>query len=202
MHKYSSEQKEFIAKNVKGINSYELTDIFNKHFNLNLKPSQIRGYINNHKLKNHVNTRFKKGNIPFNKGKKGLSNGGKETQFKKGNKPANWVPIGTERVNGDGYIDVKVQDGKLYKNWKSKHIILWEKHHGQSIPKGHVVIFGDGNKGNLNIDNLILVSRAQLAILNKYGLIQNDVNLTKTGLIIADLHSKIAEVKNKRGVKR
>ncbi|MEN6487843.1 MAG: HNH endonuclease [Smithella sp.] len=65
------------------------------------------------------------------------------TQFKKGNKPANWVPIGTERTNRDGYVEVKIADGRLNKNWKAKHIFIWETANGP-VPKGHVVIFGDG----------------------------------------------------------
>jgi hypothetical protein len=45
--------------------------------------------------------------------------------------------------------------------WRPKHHLVWESHHGQPIPKGHAVIFGDGNNRNFDPDNLILVSRAQ-----------------------------------------
>lgn len=49
----------------------------------------------------------------------------------------------------------------------------------------------------VDIDNLILVSRKQLLILNNNNLIKNDVELTKTGIIIADIYSKINERKVK-----
>lgn len=42
--------------------------------------------------------------------------------------------------------------------------------------------------------------RNTLAILNKHHLIQNNTKLTKTGIVIADIYSKIGErKKNGRG---
>jgi hypothetical protein len=205
--KYTSEQISFISINIKGRSFNELTDMFNKQFGLNLKVSTMISLSARHDLHNGRNTRFNdwlapagvqyrfpKGHIPFNKGRKGITQGGVDTQFKKGHKPANWVPVGTERTSKDGYVEVKIADGKLNKNWKSKHIAVWEEANGP-VPKGHVVIFGDGNKKNCELDNLILVSRAQLARLNQNNLIQDDVELTKTGIIIADLHTKISQRK-------
>lgn len=61
--------------------------------------------------------------------------------------------------------------------------------------KGYAVIFGDGNRQNVNINNLILVTRQQLLILNKNKLIQNHVDLTRTEVIIADLYQKLRDVK-------
>lgn len=196
-HKYTEEQKKFIKDNVKGRKVKGLTDMFNKEFGLNLRVSQIRAFKKNRGLKSGVGGRFKKGHKPWNKGLKGIVVGGQETQFKKGSKSHNWVPIGTERVNGDGYIDIKVDDGKLHKNWRGKHIVIWEKHNGP-LPKNHVVIFGDGNKRNFDIDNLIMVSRQQLLMMNRNDLIQEDAELTRTAVIIADLKIKISEKKRRK----
>lgn len=195
MKRYPDEIKEFIAANYKGVGPKDMAELLNKTFGTDYTHSQLKGYYANHKLNSGLDGRFPKGNIPANKGKKGISyEGCKATQFKKGNRPANWVPIGTERISKDGYIEVKVADGKLNKNWKAKHIQVWETANGP-IPRGHVVIFGDGDKRNFNPNNLLLVSRAQLARLNQNNLIQNDVELTKTGIIIADIYSKISERK-------
>ncbi len=49
------------------------------------------------------------------------------------------------------------------------------------------MIFGDGDKLNCNIDNLILVSRSELLIMNRNKLIKNDSVLTKVGVNIAKL---------------
>ena len=44
-------------------------------------------------------------------GKKGIcADGCERTWFKKGHIPANYRPVGSERVNADGYIEVKVAD--------------------------------------------------------------------------------------------
>ncbi|MHB8308668.1 MAG: HNH endonuclease signature motif containing protein, partial [Candidatus Desulforudaceae bacterium] len=133
----------------------------------------------------------------------GVVTGGKETQFKPGRLPHNYKPVGTERVNADGYVDIKIQDGNAQKNWKGKHLVVWEERHGP-VPKGHAVIFGDGNRRNFEPSNLILVSRQQLAVLNKKNLIQNSAELTKTGIIIADIFRKIsdrkADTRRRKGV--
>jgi hypothetical protein len=103
------------------------------------------------------------------------------------------MPIGTECVKGDGYIWVKIADpGK----WRQKHLLLWEKANGPVL-KGHKVIFGDGDRQNIDINNLILVTAKQLAVLNRKGLIQNNAELTKTGIVLADLFSKMQERKRK-----
>lgn len=208
--KYSQEHIDYIAANIKGRPFKSLTAMFNKQFGMDLKVSAMVFLSARHGLHNGCDakilpggvlgsrTRFKKGATPWNKGLKGVSCGGKATQFKKGSKPANWVPIESERTNGNGYVDIKVAEGQKQHNWKGKHVIIWEKHHNRPVPPGHVIIFGDGNRRNFDTDNLLLVSRAQMARLNQKGLIQEDAELTKTGIIIADIYNKIGERKRGR----
>jgi hypothetical protein len=193
-HKYTKVQAEFIRENVVGIGNVELTKMFNKHFNLDLKVSQIKAFKTNRKLSSGLNGRFSKGHVPANKGVKGvIYDGCKKTWFKKGNKPVNHKPIGSERINVEGYTEIKVAEPN---RWRLKHRIIWEEHNGP-IPKNHNVIFGDGDKSNLDINNLVLVSKKQLLTLNRNNLIQNDADLTKTAVIIADLYNKIGERKAK-----
>ena len=114
----------------------------------------------------------------------------KATMFKKGNIPANHRPIGSERIdNRDGSILIKVQDGHLQKNWMSKSRYVYEQAHGK-IPKGHKVIFADGNNRNFNLDNLILVSNAEEFIMNQRKLMSKNAEFTKTGAVIAKVLSK------------
>jgi len=209
--KYTEEHIEFIRENIPGCPFKELTDMFNERFGLALTVSAMVSLANRYGLHNGRNTRFDnwlapagveyrfpKGHVPHNKGKKGISYPGTEvTQFKKGNRPHNWVPIGSERITKNGYIQVKIQEGKFQRNWKGKHILIWEEANGP-LPEGHVIIFGDGNNRNFNLDNLLLVSRKQLVRMNQKKLIQNDAKLTKTGVIIADIYNKIGERKKRR----
>lgn len=106
---------------------------------------------------------FQKGHTPHTKGKRaeewmtpeGLARS-TATRFKKGQRPATWKPLGSERINVDGYIEVKVAEGKP---WRHKQRVLWERAHGP-IPEGYMVSFKDGNKQNCELDNLYLLSRA------------------------------------------
>jgi len=189
---YTEEQEQFIRNNVNGKSSRELTAIFNEYFELNFDVSQLRAYKKNHALKSNLDLRFKKGNIPYSKGKKGTK-GWVSTQFKKGNMPYNHLPVGSERINVDGYHVVKIAEPN---KWRFKHLLVWEEHKGK-ILKGYAVIFGDKNRDNLDIDNLILVTKKQLLILIRNKLIQGHSDLTKTGVIIADLYQKISERKSK-----
>lgn len=187
-HKYTSEQRDFIRTHYKGISSLDLSIKFNEEFGTNLTKDQLRWYKKNHKLPNGLDAKFKKGNKPYNKGTKGIAKPNK-TSFKKGNIPPNHRPIGSERINIDGYTEVKVGEPN---KWKFKHRIIWEEKFG-AIPRGHAVMFADRNKQNFEIDNLILVSTRQLQVMNNKKLIQDDADLTKTGLVIANVLIKIAD---------
>ncbi len=195
-HNYTEKQKKFLSEHVIGCSYLELTQLFNQEFGTDLKLTTISATIKRLGLKNGRDCRIKPGNVPQNKGTKGLT-GANKTSFKKGNRPPNWVPIGSERITKDGYIQVKIQEGKFQHNWRGKHILIWEEHNG-SVPKGHKIIFGDGDKRNFDINNLILVTNAQMARLNQYDLIQNDADLTRTALVIVDLKSKISEKSKRR----
>lgn len=194
MHHFTNEQIEFIRKIAKGKDTRTITELVNNKFGLNLKISQIQSCKSNHNIKSDIDCRFKKGNIPTNKGKKGSMNPEqyekcKATMFKKGNIPPNRKEIGSERIDKNGYIEIKIQDGKLNKNWIKKHRYIYEQANGK-IPKGHKVIFADGNNRNFNINNLILVTNAEELIMNKRKLIGKDPDLTKTGAIIAKVLNK------------
>ena len=125
--------------------------------------------------------------------------GANKTSFKKGHKPKNWRPIGSERVDAEGYTLIKVSnEGCKHKMWALKHRIVWEQHHKKKIPRGSVIIFADGDKSNLNIENLICVTRNELKVLNKCKLISSIAELTKTGLNIAKIRIKLAELRKEK----
>ncbi len=112
---------------------------------------------------------FKPNLTPWNKGTHFSPPGSERTRFKKGHKPATWLPIGSERVTKDGYLERKMTDtGYPPRDWVAVSHIEWEKHNGRPVPKGHAVIFRDGDKRNFVSANLELISRAELMRRNSY----------------------------------
>jgi hypothetical protein len=117
-----------------------------------------------------ASTRFEKGQQPWNKGIKGLDIGGHETRFKPGHRGGRaaevYRPIGSERISEDGYLQRKINDDMpLQKRWRAVHILVWEEVNGP-LPKGYAVVFKDGNKTNIGIINLELISRRELMARN------------------------------------
>jgi hypothetical protein len=194
--RYTPEEIRFIKSKVKGRSCAELVELFNRRFGASVTEGQMKSFMGNHKLRNGRDGRFRPGQVPFNKGRKGVNQGGTETQFKPGHRPWNWHPVGTERTTCDGYVEVKIAEPR---KWKGKQAVIWEAANGP-VPKGHAVIFADGDKTNLKLKNLLLVSRKELAVMNRLGLIHAFADGTKAGKIIADIRIKIAE--RKRGAKK
>jgi hypothetical protein len=121
--------------------------------------------------------RFQPGITPWNKGQH-YAPGGRcaETQFKPGVRSGVAVklyqPIGAERLSKDGYLQRKINDDMpLQRRWRGVHILLWEAVNGP-LPKGHALVFKDGNKRNITLDNIDLITRADLMrrnSLHQYG---------------------------------
>lgn len=90
---------------------------------------------------------------------------------------------------------MKVRDdfppGDSRKGWAKKHYLIWEEVNGP-VPDGYRLLFLNGNRQDIRLDNLELVSNAQLLILNRQRLIKQDPNITKIGVTVA----KIVEMTN------
>ena len=108
-------------------------------------------------------TQFKPGHQTWNKGTHFVSGGRSvETQFKPGQKPHTWNPIGHERKTKEGYLQRKVTDtGITRSDYVLVHHLIWAED-GREIPKGFALIFKDGNKENITLENLDLINRADL----------------------------------------
>lgn len=123
--------------------------------------------------------RFVKGQIPWNKGKKHpkASENAKKTGFQKGRMPPKYRPVGSERLDKDGYIIIKTADPKT---WRRKHIVVYEKHFGK-VPNGYCIRFKNGNKHDIRPENMMAIPRGANAILNKsyraLGMSETVINL-------------------------
>ncbi|MEG0553722.1 MAG: HNH endonuclease signature motif containing protein, partial [Carnobacterium sp.] len=184
---YSDEQLTYIEEKVQNKTIKEVTRLFNKKYGTNLTYKAISSTMKRKGIKTGRDGKFQKGSVPANKGKKGVCyEGCKATQFKPGQRPQTWVPIGTEVWREDGYLWIKMWDNNLpaRKNWIQKHRLIWEEANGE-VPKGYQVMFADQDKKNICLDNLILVTAAEKAVMSKNRLFYKDAESTKVGLSIA-----------------
>lgn len=113
--------------------------------------------------------RFAKGHVPANKGRKSECPPGCEaTWFKPGQHPHTWKPVGSERRSKEGYLQRKLTDtGYPPRDWVCVHHIVWREA-GRDIPTGYRLTFVNGDKTDIRLDNLALVSVADLMRRNSF----------------------------------
>ena len=146
-HIYKIQQLKFLEEKTKEYSLNELVILFNKKFDVNLSKTTIASTLKRNDFKSGRTGRFEKGNMPFNKGTKGICKAN-ITSFKKGNIPHQYKPIGSTVIDVDGYTKVKIGDPN---KWIYKHRMIFEDINGP-ISKGKVLIFTDGNKDNFDIN--------------------------------------------------
>jgi hypothetical protein len=198
--KYLPHHIRFLKGIARGRSYDEITAMFNKKFGFSLNAHAMGSLLKRYNLKNCRDSRFRPGNVPYNKGRKGYCAPGSEKGwFKPGQKSVNAMPLGSERITPDGYVEIKYSEasGPQKNRWKGKHALIWEKANGPA-PKGHVVIFADGDRRNFKLKNLVLVSKKELALLNHLNMLSSkNEDITKISVNIARLKVLIAE--RKRG---
>lgn len=163
--KFSKEQQQFILDNYKGTTNADMLLKLEREFGIVVPNNVLENFKDYRGLKSGVNPRF--------------------TGKKRKNEP---------RSRADGSISFTNRYNRIKVNgkWVLYHHYLWEQAYGK-IPKGCVVMFLDGNKQNVQLDNLALTSRNRVAVMNKLGLITDKPELTKTGLLIAELVNNSTE---------
>lgn len=184
------DQKRLIAEWYKLLTRDDLTEKFNREFGKNITIAQMTAFLKNHNIKSGRNGHYKKGIEPHNKGTVGLMKPNK-TSFKKGHRSFNYRPVGSERINVEGYIEVKVADPS---EWRSKNRHVWEINNGP-IPKGFNVRFKDSDKLNCDINNLILVSDSESMYLTALGFNDAPAEVKDTLHLIAKIKSKTVNIK-------
>lgn len=174
---------DYIRANYKGVGNKEMAERLNTKFGTEYTTKQLNSFYKNHGLHCGLTGRFEKGHTPPNKGKKGFCSPGSEKGwFSKGHTPLNKMPIGSEVMKGDGYIWVKTGEGS--RDWRQKHILIWEQQNGK-IPGGYILTFLDGDRTNITLDNLALITLAESLAMTRLNLRSSNPEYTKTGIIIA-----------------
>lgn len=170
--RYTEENIEFIREKakIKGITEKELTRLYNAKFEDKRTTNSLK-YI-----------RSKHGiilNNPRSKSGAGMNRRGSK-------------PIGTERVRKD-YVEVKIEQPNI---WEQKHRHIWETHHGRKLKHNEVVIFLDQDNRNFDIDNLAMIPRSLLGVMNHNGWMSENPEHTKLGIKTAKLLRKVYAKEN------
>ncbi|QTR47511.1 HNH endonuclease [Thiothrix litoralis] len=181
---YTYQQLLFVSNN-RHLPRAELTSQYNQTFGTNVPVTQLQSLCNRRNWQTGRTGHMEKGHATWNKGMKGLKLNNGKGCFQPGHTPHTHRPIGSTRMRS-GYQLTKVAEPGT---WKPTHRLIWEQAHGK-IPKSHTLKFLDGNKANPTLSNLTLVSRAELAQLNRnhYNTMPND--LKPTILLISKLETK------------
>lgn len=159
--KYTEEMLMFLRQHEETPRA-ELTCKFNEKFGYKLSVDSVKAKCFRMGLKTGRTGCFSLGQKSRNKGLKGYMCAN-STSFKKGHTPHNHKPVGFERVTKDGYIEIKTAKPNVF---ELKHRVVWVNANGV-IPKGHAIVFKNQNKTDCRLENLMLISRAELVRLNQ-----------------------------------
>ena len=187
MRKFTKEEDDFIRQNYLTIPSKRIAKVLGrsegtarqrmKILNIIIPPEIIQKFIED--------SRYKKGSISFNKGKRQTEymsqeaiENTKKTRFKKGSIPHNTkekdgvISIRTDK-RGVKYKFIRIGLGK----WMPLSRYNWEQVHG-SINSKMKIIHTDGNSLNSDLSNLQLVTPGELMKLNSYHNLPPEITQT------------------------
>lgn len=194
VHRWKEEEIEFVREVYPYHENKEISKMVKEKFGFDVSTRNLQNVRNKYKIPKKVISNsgcYKKGDEPWNKGRE-MSDEVREkvkgTWLKKGQIPKNHKPVGSTRIDRDGYKLIKIAEPN---KWALYHRHLYEKAHGEKLKKNEAVIFADGDKSNFDIDNLVKVSRANLLYINKNKMIFDDSELTKTGVNVSKVVEKI-----------
>lgn len=198
---------EFIRNNSWNVSSKDMAAMVNAKFGTNYSENVIKTFRQRHGIRSGLTGWYQKGHPPGTKGKtleeickfdpEKIARV-KSTQFKKGQLPPNQLPVGTIKMNSEGYLLKKVAEkGYQWDRWKFLHRLVWEENNGP-IPKGMTIIFKDGNRENCDISNLMMVERGISAVMSKKNLRFADPELTEASANMVRLMIKANKMKKGR----
>lgn len=173
-YRYDDEKLKFVSKYFDTCTYSELADKFNYKFGTNVSAQAMSDLCNKSlKLKKTRNN--------------GMFSSRLDRPFTRS--------VGTE-VWRCGYIFVKTNDVRhegstsysdMSENWQPKHRVIYENTYGK-IPNDKIVIFLDNDRTNFNIDNLYCIDRKINLMMNNFGLMSNNPEITLTAIKWCELN--------------
>lgn len=203
----TEEQIQFIKDNGRGNDSAKLTELFNAQFGTSHPVAKLNtlrykyGAVSGLKTRVPNSGRFQKGHVSHNKGLKQSEfltpeaiERTKATRFTPGHTPKNHKPVGSERVNVYGYVEIKTAEPNI---WELKHRVIWQQANGP-LSSEDLIIFLDGDSTNCKLDNLALIDKSINARLNQSHLRSKYPEVTKVAVTLGRVLAKSHEEPNRR----
>ena len=182
------EYVKFMKKIIPGHTEPEIKAAFKKKYGINLTDGQIGGFKTKHQIKSGTHGGcWVKGQVSCNKGQKMPADvyvKCQPTMFKQGHMPQNHKPVGSERINVDGYVEIKVEEPK---KWRLKQRVVYEQYYGVKLDRNDAIIFLDGNRLNLDIENLVRMTRSELVRYNQMKLHGDNPDLNMSAVLLAKI---------------
>ena len=211
--KLNPDHVSFLTENAKGRTAKEIAAMFNIHFGLNLKTDAVRDSMAYRGIewKKREMHHYSADEVAFlRKYAKGRTRMELTAMFNAAfgmNKNADAIKtmldwhgisygrhphrhhaqVGSEQVKKNGYTFIKTAEPET---WRLKHMVLWEAVNGL-VPPGHMLIFMDRDKSNITLENLMLVTAGENAVMNRYGLRSDNPEYITASVTIANIRMKI-----------
>lgn len=192
---FPEEVAAFIEKNHKGTGHQAMADLIRQQLGMEYTAQQIKSFYKNHNLNSGLTGHFVKGQPSHNKGvpmSPEVYEKAKATMFKPGSRPHNTNEVGDIVLATVGYYKIKVAEPDV---WEFCHIRAWQRAYGE-IPEGMLVSFKDGNRENWSLENLMLITREENAVMNQKHLRFDRAEATESGLLVAKV--ELAAKRRKR----
>ena len=205
------EWREWMASYIPGHSEREIIAAFKERWGVELRVPQVANFKSRFGVKSGTHGgRFAKGQESFNKGRpqsEWMSHEGiertKATRFQKDAVPRNARPMGFERVNVDGYIEVKVRerpDAEHRSCFDLKQRLVYERAHNVKLTSDDIIVFLDGDKLNCDPSNLARLSHSEHAKMTTYKLTYSDRETFETALNIIRLNDRVRSITGRERV--
>jgi hypothetical protein len=93
-------------------------------------------------------------------------------------------PIGTERKSPNGYLYRKTEKG-----WQTVHTLVVEERLGRPLKESEYVRFCDGNKSNLDPNNLVIGIRGKTSLRRRAAVVESRIRELQA--VLAELQRRI-----------
>jgi len=165
-HKYTNEERQWLAENVPSMSEAEITSAFNEKFGTNLGRDTLRGYV-----KRFIGTK---------RTDETVSRSHSESQIK--------YRAGDLSIQIRGRRPIKVirieDNGRL--KWIPYGRYLWEQEHGK-LPDGWVVIYLNNDGTDCRPENIYAVGPDVMALMARNQWFSQNPEVTLTALKLCEL---------------